>query len=283
MLDILSLKPLQLTSIREYYFSVDNLCKDMFLRKNMDSQGFVFLSVIARFNRIKQLTQEMELIRYVCLNSQNIEFRMGTDGVDRLRKRDGWQQWVLNKEERDPSAQNDGPIQAQQPQALGSQFFDVPPSVDDYQALSPQSNVINHRMIESQYPIVNGAPPSFVAAGPATTTKENLVDGPFANTPLSATVPDFAPAVPRASNRAFSSSESSSPRTSAFTDEQVESLMIVVRKPLNSSTSPPPFSSVSSRTFSNGSIDSRTFNDELPKSGESQTRSIANGENGLDM
>ena len=30
----------------EYYFSIDNLCKDVYLRKHMDSQGFVFLSFI---------------------------------------------------------------------------------------------------------------------------------------------------------------------------------------------------------------------------------------------
>ncbi|OCK78937.1 hypothetical protein K432DRAFT_279072, partial [Lepidopterella palustris CBS 459.81] len=49
-----------LTCVREYYFSVDNLCKDMFLRKRMDSKGFVLLSVIAEFNRIKQLTPDIE-------------------------------------------------------------------------------------------------------------------------------------------------------------------------------------------------------------------------------
>lgn len=281
MLNLLILNLIELTFIREYYFSVDNLCKDMFLRKHMDSQGFVFLSVIARFNRIKQLTQEMELIRYVCLNSHNIEFRMGADGLDRLRKREGWQQWVLNKEERDPSAQNDGPIQTQQSHAASSQF-DVP-GVDDRQALSPQSSVVNHRMIEGQYSIPNGVLPPFVAAGPTTTTNGDPVDGSLVHTPLSAAVPDFAPAIPRASNRAISPSDSGSPRTSAFTDEQVESLMIVVRKPLNSSTSPPPFPSASSRTFSNGSIDSRTLNDDLARSGERQSRSVTNGENGLEM
>lgn len=254
----------------------------MFLRKHMDSQGFVFLSIIASFNRIKQLTQEMELIRYVCMNSANIEFRMGADGLDRLRKRDGWQQWVLSKEERDPSAQNDGPIQVQQPQAQPAQFFDVHPNVDDRQGLTSQF-VANRRVDEGQYHVSNGVPPPFAAPGPAAAVNGNLVDGSFTNTPLSAAVPEFAPAIPRSGNHTFSSSDPSSPRTSAFTDEQVESLMIVVRKPLNASTSAPSFPSASARTFSNGSIDSRTINEEFLRSEESQPRSIFNGEIGPDM
>lgn len=270
--------------LREYYFSVDNLCKDMFLRKHMDSQGFVFLSVLAKFNRIKQLTQETELIRYVCLNSPNIEFRMGADGLDRLRKREGWQQWVLSKEERDPSAQNDGPSQAQPSRAINSQTFDLPSNVDDRQTSSLQSNVASRRPEEGQYPSPNGAPSTFVATNPITVMDGNPSDGPFMHTPLSAAVPDFAPAVPHSTNRAFSPSESGSLGTSSFTDEQVESLMIVVRKPANSSTPPhPPFPSASSRTFSNGSIDSRTTGDELTKFGERQSHSTANGDNGPEM
>ena len=31
----------------EYYFSIENLCKDLFLRKHMDSEGFVNLPILA--------------------------------------------------------------------------------------------------------------------------------------------------------------------------------------------------------------------------------------------
>jgi la-related protein 1 len=94
---------------REYYFSVDNLCKDLFLRKHMDSQGFVLLNVIANFKRIKSLTEDIELLRHVCRQLKAVEYRPGEDGFDRLRKRDKWEQWVLSMEMRDPSAQHDGP------------------------------------------------------------------------------------------------------------------------------------------------------------------------------
>src|SRR3954452_3998629 len=95
--------------VREYYFSIDNLCKDMFLRNNMDSQGYVLLSVIADFNRIKALTEDMDLLRHVCGQLKNIEYRPGEDGVDRLRRKEGWEQWIRPMSERAPSAQNDGP------------------------------------------------------------------------------------------------------------------------------------------------------------------------------
>ena len=100
---------------REYYFSIDNLCKDMFLRNNMDSQGYVLLSVIAEFKRIKALTEDMDLLRHVCGQLKNIEYRPGEDGVDRLRRKEGWEQWVRPMSERVPSARNDGPLTGSRP------------------------------------------------------------------------------------------------------------------------------------------------------------------------
>lgn len=37
----------------EYYFGTDNLCKDTYLRSNMDSDGWVKLELIAGFNKVK--------------------------------------------------------------------------------------------------------------------------------------------------------------------------------------------------------------------------------------
>ncbi|PYH46178.1 La domain family [Aspergillus saccharolyticus JOP 1030-1] len=98
-----------LTMQLEYYFSVDNLCKDLFLRKHMDSQGFVALSFIASFKRVKTLTEDFNLLRHVSHQLRNVEYITGEDGVDRLRPRDTWEQWVLPLEQRDQSAQNEGP------------------------------------------------------------------------------------------------------------------------------------------------------------------------------
>ncbi|KAJ5939517.1 Winged helix-turn-helix transcription repressor DNA-binding [Penicillium verhagenii] len=80
----------------EYYFSVDNMCKDMFLRKQMDSEGFVPLNVIANFKRVQSLTEDFDLLRQVSRQLRTVQHQIGEDGVDRLRPREKWAQWVLS-------------------------------------------------------------------------------------------------------------------------------------------------------------------------------------------
>lgn len=78
----------------------------------MDGQGYVPLSVIANFKRIKTLTDDnmaLDTLRYVCQQVKSVEFLPGIDGEDRLRRREGWRDFVLPTEERFESAQNDGP------------------------------------------------------------------------------------------------------------------------------------------------------------------------------
>lgn len=104
-----------LTTQLDYYFSVDNMCKDMFLRQKMDSQGFVPLSVVANFKRVKSLTEDIELLRHVARQLREAEYVVGEDGLDRLRPRENWAQWILPVEKRDLPAQNDGPAHAKQP------------------------------------------------------------------------------------------------------------------------------------------------------------------------
>lgn len=257
----------------------------MFLRKHMDSQGFVFLSIIANFNRIKQLTQDMELIRYVCFQSKNIEFRTGPDGVDRLRKRDGWSQWVLSMEERDPSAQNDGPTQVQQPRIPRPQLFEM--------QYPPQSRVVSsslsapigleHMASDPVYQSPDSATPTFVPVNPSFVGSSNISDGQPRQTSLSAAVPDFSPAMPPVNDVRTSSLHSHPPELSTFTDEQVDSLSIVIRKQGNGTiSSRPPFNMAASRTFSNGSIDSRTITEEILKHEERQPSPSRNGNSRLE-
>ncbi|KAI9814420.1 MAG: hypothetical protein M1827_003276 [Pycnora praestabilis] len=267
----------------EYYFSVDNLCKDMFLRKHMDSQGFVFLHVIANFNRIKALTQDMELIRYVCFQSRNIEFRTGPDGVDRLRRREDWSTWVLAKEERDASAQNDGPAQVQQPRIPQPQGVDMQYGNQDVHVNSPvhMAPVVNAEVSETADPSLSGVTPSFVPVN-ATETTYDVVNGDshLTQTPLSAAVPDFAPGMLPINGTSVAQLDTLDNEANSFTDEQVDSLFIVVRKQ-GRTKSPPraPFHTAASRTFSNGSIDGRTIADEMHKFDERQPRSLTK-ENG---
>ncbi|KAB8078978.1 hypothetical protein BDV29DRAFT_121393 [Aspergillus leporis] len=96
----------------EYYFSVDNLCKDLFLRRHMDSQGFVPLAFIAGFKRIKTLTEDFELLRHVSRQLRNVDYLQSEDGVDRLRPKESWGQWVLPVDQRETAAQHDSPSPA---------------------------------------------------------------------------------------------------------------------------------------------------------------------------
>ncbi|CAI7627521.1 unnamed protein product [Penicillium bialowiezense] len=143
----------------EYYFSVDNMCKDMFLRKQMDSQGFVPLHVLASFKRVKSLTEDFELLRHVSRQLRTVEYQTGEDGVDRLRPRERWQQWVLPLEQREPAAQHDGA---------------APTGKTD------ENTPINNTHTESA---INGSAPQFVPNGNAKTS-------------LSSTAPEFMPSLP---------------------------------------------------------------------------------------
>ncbi|CAO3595758.1 unnamed protein product [Absidia cylindrospora] len=74
----------------EYYFSIDNLCKDMFLRGKMDSEGYVDLSLLANFNRVKGLTTDLGLIKETLKDSQLLQVK-----GEKIRKHEGWENWVL--------------------------------------------------------------------------------------------------------------------------------------------------------------------------------------------
>lgn len=85
----------------EYYFSVENLCKDIFLRSKMDEEGWIPVAVIAGFNRIRMLTPDVNIILAALANSRSVE--VSPNGL-KLRPIGNYQAWVLPKEQRDASA-----------------------------------------------------------------------------------------------------------------------------------------------------------------------------------
>ncbi|KAK3832972.1 MAG: hypothetical protein JOS17DRAFT_741186 [Linnemannia elongata] len=78
----------------EYYFSVENLCKDVYMRTQMDAQGFVPLSLVANFNRVKNLTTDHALIKDTIKDSNVIELN-----GDNIRKKGDWATWIFPKED----------------------------------------------------------------------------------------------------------------------------------------------------------------------------------------
>ena len=239
-----------LTIHSEYYFSVENLCKDIYLRKHMDSKGFVFLTMISDFSRIKQLTTDLELIKLVCFQSSNVEFRVGQDGKERLRRREGWEQWVLGVSERHPSAQNDGPEELHKPPFPHPHGFDQSgaPRFPDMSAVSPTG--LGLVANEALYPIINGVNGDHSSGLPTLpmAPADEIVNGSVDEGSNGSVVPN--------GHLIETSTETVSGEPDSFSDEQVENLTVVVRKQDQSQTrSLPP---AVSRTFSNKTTDSRS-------------------------
>ncbi|SPN97804.1 uncharacterized protein DNG_01316 [Cephalotrichum gorgonifer] len=181
-----------LTAQLSWYFSVQNLCRDMFLRGNMDSQGFVPLALIAGFNRVSSLLQAahdpVQYVRQACFASRDVEFVVGDDGVERLRTLNNPLHWVLPMEDRCDMARNAGP----------ANFF-----------AAGQQYPAHPGMVHGGFPA--GAPAPMNAYAPpygesqantfASPVSPELVNGHSAgqgneanqNTTLKATVPEFAP------------------------------------------------------------------------------------------
>jgi la-related protein 1 len=259
-----------LTIHSEYYFSVENLCKDIFLRKHMDSKGFVFLAFISDFNRVKQLTTDLELIKLVCFQSRDIEFRIGQDGKERLRRREGWEQWVLGVSERHPSAQNDGPEELHKPPFPHPHGFDQSgaPRFPDMSAVSPTGPGLVAN--EAPYPIDNGANGDHSSGLPnlPLAPADDTANGSITEGSNGSIVPNGHPIEV--------TTETVSGEPDSFSDEQVQNLTVIVRKQDKSKTRPLP--PAASRTFSNGTIDSRSSLQDEPEQITGQQASLkANG------
>eukprot|EP01103_Thecamoeba_quadrilineata_P011266 TRINITY_DN2653_c0_g1_i1.p1 TRINITY_DN2653_c0_g1~~TRINITY_DN2653_c0_g1_i1.p1 ORF type:complete len:725 (-),score=183.12 TRINITY_DN2653_c0_g1_i1:24-2198(-) len=74
----------------EYYFSTDNLCHDIYLRKNMNAEGWVSIDLFLGFPRVQALSKEKDLILEVLKESPIVEVNEGT-----IRRKDGWKLWLF--------------------------------------------------------------------------------------------------------------------------------------------------------------------------------------------
>ncbi|XP_061367725.1 la-related protein 1C [Gastrolobium bilobum] len=74
----------------DYYFSNENLIRDTFLRRNMDDQGWVPIKLIAGFNKVMHLTDNIQLIIDAVRTSSVVELQ-----GDKIRRRNDWGKWVM--------------------------------------------------------------------------------------------------------------------------------------------------------------------------------------------
>ncbi|XP_055894298.1 la-related protein 1B-like isoform X3 [Biomphalaria glabrata] len=65
----------------EYYFSEDNLVKDLFLRKKMDAEGWVKLELVLSFNKVKELKADEKSLVQAIKTSDKLELSKNEDYV----------------------------------------------------------------------------------------------------------------------------------------------------------------------------------------------------------
>ncbi|KAJ2905105.1 hypothetical protein MKZ38_006351 [Zalerion maritima] len=156
-----------LTRQVSYWFSKDNLVKDTWLRKHMDDDGFVPFSLIAGFTRVKQLLATDEDLRYAIAGSNVADLWCANDGVERIRCRHNWQDWIFPHLDRFDG----GKMKAVEPFMVHSPDYIPPQPVQPwfqgannnapyYPAQFPQPEAnpsfAHHYNHQQQYPVMNG-------------------------------------------------------------------------------------------------------------------------------
>ncbi|RLN54427.1 hypothetical protein BBJ29_007525 [Phytophthora kernoviae] len=75
----------------EFYFTSDNLVRDIFLRQHMDVDGFVPLAFVGSFQAVYSVHQDYESLLEAMKHSETIEL---DEQNEKIRLREGWQKWV---------------------------------------------------------------------------------------------------------------------------------------------------------------------------------------------
>lgn len=212
----------------------------------MDSDGYVRLSVIARFNRLKDLTMDLNVLQQACLQSQEVQLATGIDELH-IRKAIGWKTWVLNESEREPAARcgmsswHIDPRQRIQQDISGSPLEmsgSAAPFTPDTSRGRTQSG------------IVPGAP-AFVPSGsyPVVVSSQVSASG---TTSLSANVPEFSPStIPFVDGPV---EDYSAPRNE-FPDIDIGRLVVVCKRNAGSESTHASPTASPPRPRSNGIVD----------------------------
>jgi la-related protein 1 len=93
----------------EYWFSSENLFKDVFLRQNMDSQGFVSLQLLVTFKRLRDISDDVGTVLHSLLVSNEVEVLFNSERGPLVRPRAEPTKWIYPTEERVESARHPGP------------------------------------------------------------------------------------------------------------------------------------------------------------------------------
>lgn len=82
----------------EFYFSKDNLCTDVWLRQRMDQEGWVDISLISTFKKVRAITADLQSadLQYIKETLQSSSM-LETQG-DKVRRQNDWHKWVIPRE-----------------------------------------------------------------------------------------------------------------------------------------------------------------------------------------
>ncbi|KAK9999855.1 hypothetical protein SO802_019458 [Lithocarpus litseifolius] len=88
----------------DYYFSDENLQNDQYLISLMDDQGWVPISIIADFKRVRKMSTDIPFILEALQTSSTVQVQ-----GDKIRKRDNWLKWIPSSKENSLSSQAQTP------------------------------------------------------------------------------------------------------------------------------------------------------------------------------
>lgn len=82
-----------------FYFSANNLLRDIYLRSLMSKDGYLSISIFSEFPRIKTLLPKLALVEQRTKVLKNA-FRLSEPDIfeisgSRVRLRDSWQRWIV--------------------------------------------------------------------------------------------------------------------------------------------------------------------------------------------
>ncbi|GAB2233709.1 hypothetical protein Droror1_Dr00002938 [Drosera rotundifolia] len=86
----------------EYYFSDENLAHDAFTKSKMDDQGWVLISIIADYKKLKSLSKDIPFILEALRSSSKIDIQ-----GDKIRKNGNWSAYVSRITNQTSNKQND--------------------------------------------------------------------------------------------------------------------------------------------------------------------------------
>lgn len=94
----------------EFYFSPENLVKDLFFRSKMNEEGYISVQLIAGFNRVRAMCGgNLNMVRAALAQSSILEVGPfdGEEGMGVRLAADEWSRWILPKKTEPASAECD--------------------------------------------------------------------------------------------------------------------------------------------------------------------------------